>query len=162
MVAYSFKKRFVPMIRVGLGMMPTVPIVHHGESFGPGGASVVEYVPDPNPPTPKRQTIRAIGKRRHARPCEILQLYTAMRTKQCEKIGDACCTEVPDIYIGFGTKKDVVRIFGSELIEYTGSSLDDFARADGFPDWDDLRRFWDKNHPGVNDFHGVMPQWEPM
>lgn len=141
MVAYSFKKRFVDPIRVGLGL----PVL--GAYYGG---------------TPKRQTIRAVGKRRHARPGEILQLYTAMRTKQCEKIGDARCTEVPAIYIGFGTKKDVVRIFGSELIEYTGSSLDDFARADGFPDWDDLRRFWDKNHPGVNDFHGVMPQWEAM
>lgn len=34
----------------------------------------------------KRQTIRAIGKRRHARPGESLQLYTGQRTKACRKL----------------------------------------------------------------------------
>ena len=35
----------------------------------------------------KRQTIRAISRRRHAIPGETLQLYTGMRTKQCRLIG---------------------------------------------------------------------------
>lgn len=34
----------------------------------------------------KRQTIRTIGKRRHARAGEPLQLYTGQRTKACRKL----------------------------------------------------------------------------
>lgn len=47
MVAYSYKRRFVTPIRVGLGLLP------------------------------KRQTIRAHGLRRHARAGEELQHYCA-------------------------------------------------------------------------------------
>lgn len=76
MVAYSFKKRFVDPIRVGLSSVSL--------SFDC---------------QPKRQTIRSIGKRRHARPGETLQLYTAMRTKQCRKIGDARCMGVEGVLL---------------------------------------------------------------
>ena len=51
MVAYSFKARFVPLIREGL----------------------------------KTQTIRA-QRSRHARPGELIQLFSGMRTHLCEKI----------------------------------------------------------------------------
>lgn len=38
----------------------------------------------------KRQTIRALGARRHAREGEDVQLYRGMRTKHCAKI-------IPDV-----------------------------------------------------------------
>ena len=49
----------------------------------------------------KRQTIRAIGKRRHARPGESLQLYTGQRTKACRKLisPDPECVSVQAVYM---------------------------------------------------------------
>ena len=63
MSAYSFKRRFVNPIRVGLCLDPIFQIGKHE-------VSEMEA-----PIRPKRQTIRAEGKRRHARPGEIVQLY---------------------------------------------------------------------------------------
>jgi len=139
MVAYSFKKRFVEPIRVGLSRITL--------SFDC---------------TPKRQTIRAIGKRRHARPGETLQLYTAMRTKQCEKIGDARCTEVGEIVIAFGKRPNNTIISIDGAARYTGPALHAFAQNDGFVDWDDMVRFWEAEHGTSAAFKGVLIQWEPL
>jgi hypothetical protein len=73
MVAYSFKDRFIVPISLGLN----IPYdVDHVVDVDAG---------------PKRQTIRAIGLRRHARPGETLQLYHAqlMDTDRVAKILDA-------------------------------------------------------------------------
>ena len=45
----------------------------------------------------KRQTIRAIGKKRHAEPGERIQLYTGMRQPGCRKIIDdpVCVLAMP-------------------------------------------------------------------
>lgn len=143
MVAYSFKARFIDPIRVGLGLLKACP-------------------PDAVP-RPKRQTIRAIGKRRHARPGETLQLYSGMRTRSCQKIGDARCSEVRDIHIAFGTARDVIRIYGDTLIQIDDiHDLDRFAADDGFKSWDAMLAFWSDEHPGVRDFHGVIIKWEPF
>jgi hypothetical protein len=61
MVAYSYKARFVAPIRVGLDL-PT--LAEHLEMGGYHPGQIIR---------PKRQTIRAKGKRRHARPGETLQ-----------------------------------------------------------------------------------------
>jgi hypothetical protein len=86
MVAYSYKRRFINPIRVGLGLPPLFQFGPH-KLVGDMDAEI----------RPKRQTIRAFGKRRHARAGEILQHYTAMRTKQCTKIGDARCAGFDDM-----------------------------------------------------------------
>jgi hypothetical protein len=140
MVAYSFKRRFVDRIRVGLSSVSL--------SFDP---------------PPKLQTIRAIGKRRHARPGEVLQLYTAMRTRQCAKIGDARCVAVTDIRIIFGDSStyDFIYIGDCEAI-HDIEQLDCFAVLDGFSCWDDMLQFWSEEHPDVRDFLGVLIQWEPL
>lgn len=139
MVAYSFKRRFVDPIRVGLSSVSL--------SFDCA---------------PKRQTIRAIGKRRHARPGETLQLYTGMRTRQCAKIGEAHCTAVSDIRIWIETGQ--VRIAGkSDIIN--PASLNLFARADGFVDWSDMQAFWRSEHGDLTrlgPFVGVLIRWEPL
>lgn len=85
MVAYSYKAGFVAPIRVGLGL--AVLDLH----YELGG-----YLPG-QPIRPKRQTIRANGRRRHARPGEALQHYHGMRTTKCFKIGDARCKGVSDV-----------------------------------------------------------------
>lgn len=105
MVAYSFKKRFVAPIRAGLGLimkddkgnwLQCESVIDDGATVSHPFDPYKDLAPEARP---KRQTIRAIGKRRHARPGETLQLYTAMRTKQCEKIGEARCIAVLPIRI---------------------------------------------------------------
>ncbi|MGY0779836.1 S49 family peptidase [Azospirillum argentinense] len=67
MVAYSFRPRFIDPILAGLEPGPLLPGM-------------------------KRQTIRgASGGKRHARPGELVQLYTGMRTRQCRKLGEGRC-----------------------------------------------------------------------
>ncbi len=141
LVAYSFKRRFVAPIQVGLGQIEHIP-----------GS---EYIP-------KRQTIRA-DRARHARPGEELQLYCGMRTKGCFLIGLARCVAVDTIYIAFRkrARRDWVRAPWLGLLDRP-NQLDDFARRDGFNAWDELRAFWAEEHPGVADFRGVLIIWEPL
>jgi hypothetical protein len=122
----------------------------------------------PPAPRPKRQTIRAHGKRRHARPGEELQLYTGMRTKHCRLIGRARCTRVRNITIAFRKtwRRDWVKINGGrgpdgDIIDRP-TLLDAFAQRDGFEDWRELRRFWAKHHKDVRDFEGLLIEWEPL
>lgn len=135
MVAYSFNKRFVDPIRAG---------IHH-----------VVFTAC----VPKRQTIRAIGKRSHARPGETLQLYHGMRTKQCFKIGEARCTRVLPIRIFPGCPPEtiVIAIIGETPVR----TVDEFAQADGFKDAADMQHFWWDNH-GFRPFEGVLIEWEPL
>lgn len=116
MVAYSFKRRFVEPIRVGLGVLPT------GLAY------------------PKRQTIRA-ARKRHARPGEEVQLYCGMRTKGCFLIGRARCVSVDGVKLDF---TGLVAINRQAFILNT--LLDDFARSDGFADFAEMRRFWREEH----------------
>ena len=137
MVAYSFKKRFADPIRSGLGNYEHI-----------NGMI----------PRPKRQTIRAIGKRRHARPGETLQLYTAMRTKQCAKIGDARCVSVEPVEIDVREHQLPIRVWGGWLKD---GRIHDFARADGFTSGEDMLEFWKKEH-GIGNFRGLLIRWEPL
>lgn len=140
MVAYSFRPRFVDAIRVGLGQP-----VHHE----PGGAHVYH---------PKRQTIRAVGKRRHARPGEVLQLFTGMRTKQCKSIGVARCIDVVPITINVKQHQMPITLDGRSI---TGGFIHEFARADGFASGEDMLEFWKKEH-GLGMFKGLLIAWEPI
>jgi len=136
-VAYSFKHRFVTRIRIGLD------------------GSNAPYT------TPKRQTIRA-PRKRHAREGEEVQLYHAMRTKQCFLIGRGTCVDVTPITLRFYSdrKEDSVACSATGLL--TRSHLDQFAKLDGFIDWEELRQFWREEHPGVDKFEGFLIRWEPI
>ncbi|SDA13108.1 hypothetical protein SAMN02799622_00911 [Methylobacterium sp. UNC378MF] len=133
MVAYSFKKWFGPPILAGT----------------------------------KAQTIRA-ERKRHARPGELVQLYTGMRTRQCRRLGETPCLSVNPIRIELPRARRVpeVLIFDAEgaLAEHwlTARALQNFARADGFADFDELHAFWRAEHPGVDTFHGVLIRWQPL
>lgn len=134
MVAYSFKQQFVEPIRRGLE---------------PG-----RWLPGM-----KRQTIRA-DRARHARPGEILQLYHAMRTKQCFLIGRARCLDVRPININFVAR--CVEIIGRPRI-IGRQDRDAFAGFDGFEAWDDMMAFWRQAHSGAGPvWAGVIVMWEPV
>jgi hypothetical protein len=108
----------------------------------------------------KAQTIRAdrAGRSRHARPGELVQLYTGMRTRQCRKLGEARCDEVLPI------KMDLIVglvVAGDGWIREP-KDLHSFAQRDGFSDWWELVAFWTAEHPGVDLFKGVLIRWQPL
>lgn len=141
MVAYSFQKRFVAPICLGLGR--DIP---NGFEVGSGLAEQ----------EPKMQTIRAIGKKRHAAVGDRLQLYFGMRTKNCFQMGVARCWNVSPIKLHF----DPIDAPWVKIDDGPVEDLDAFARKDGFSDWVDLDEFWSIHHPGVYDFEGLLFRWE--
>lgn len=97
----------------------------------------------------KRHTIRAEGKRRHARPGERVQLYTGMRTKQCAKImPDPLCTKVEDIELYEWT----VRVAGQILF---ADECEVLAYADGFENFAEMMEFFGPRLP----FKGKLIHW---
>lgn len=145
MPAYSFKARFVAPICVGLG----IDILRVRGLVIPAGVEI----------KPKRQTIRAHGKRRHARPGETVQLYRGMRTKQCFKIGDARCIDVSNVIIW--VTADAIAIERSKLL-LGAREMAEFAQQDGFAGPADMAAFWREEHPGIEKFEGVLIKWEPI
>lgn len=146
MVAYSFQRRFVVPIFLGLGR----DLIELPQGFTVGAGL---------PLRPKRHTIRENGPRRHARPGEVLQLYYAQRTKQCFKIGIASCTKARDIAIRIGTAGGDMgfKIEGKTL---RAPQADAFALSDGFDSVEDMWSFWRQNHPKVSSFSGTIIDWK--
>jgi len=107
----------------------------------------------------KRQTIRATGKRRHARPGDALQLYQGMRTSRCELIALAECQGAHSVSMSFGASGKNDHVLIDKKLIRGRRHLDAFAVRDGFVDWADLREFWRVNHRGVTTFRGVLIQW---
>jgi hypothetical protein len=113
----------------------------------------------------KCQTIRPIGKRRHARPGEPVQLYTGMRTAKCSKIveTDPICTGCHKIAIEIVQAKPTAQNIAHEITEILidGQAVDesDIAWADGFDDVDEMAK-WFGDQYGVGTFVGVMITWE--
>jgi hypothetical protein len=134
MTAYSFQRRFVAPIQVGLGCyMPplqTSPV-----------------------PAPKRQTIRA-DRKHHVRPGGELQLYCGMRTKECFLIGRARCVSVEPI-------RFLIRHCDMILEPSNLVCTDWFAQKDGFADAKEMHEFWRKEH-GLGVWRGVVIRWEPL
>jgi hypothetical protein len=109
----------------------------------------------------KGGTIRDVGKRRHVRPGEEIQLYVGMRTRACRLIARATCTDVTPIIVtitSYGIKP-----FVKIGIDYGESipDLDAFAKGDGFRDWADLEDFWRKTHREacLGPWHGLWIRW---
>ncbi|AWJ83349.1 hypothetical protein TSH58p_07290 [Azospirillum sp. TSH58] len=140
MVAYSFRPRFIDPILAGLEHAPLLPGM-------------------------KRQTIRgASGGKRHARPGELVQLYTGMRTRQCRKLGEGRCVAAEPVTLLL--EKPGLVIIGDAMTpadeHEAARQLDAFAIYDGFRDWPDLVAFWAAEHPGLTRFEGVLIRWEPL
>lgn len=102
----------------------------------------------------KRQTIRATGKRRHARLGEAVQLYTGMRTRFCRKLiePDPICLQVQAI--------ELLEFNGIALMLINGELAQDaeaLAVADGFCTFLDFINFFRRVHSLP--FHGVLIRW---
>lgn len=138
MVAYSFQPMFVEPIRAGLDI----------------------YFSEPGP-EPKRQTIRAENLKRHALPGERLQLYCRQRHPKGFLIGEALCTKRTRIKLFFG-RTERAWLPGRAFCARSATELDAFARKDGFEDWQALREFWRVHHPRVEEFEGLLIEWEPL
>lgn len=107
----------------------------------------------------KTQTMRN-ERARHARPGEEMQNYYAMRTKQCRLINKPTCLAVTPVRIDFQFHR--IHIAGRAVIK-GAPLLINFAICDGFEDWDDLRDFWDENHPEVDRlWSGVLIEWKNL
>ena len=109
----------------------------------------------------KRQTIRADGKRRHARPGELLQLYTGMRTKGCRKLvlPDPPCKSTEPIAIDFNYYSEgeygiTATVSGKRL---TDQELEALAQADGFENVDAMHWFFCTTHRVP--FRGTLIKW---
>jgi len=99
----------------------------------------------------KRQTIRA---RRKIRPQvgQTAFLYTGTRTKACRKLGEAKIRVVADVMI---FAQGVV--IGTTITIVRQADQDQFARADGFKDWAEMRD-WFANTHGLP-FKGDLIKW---
>jgi len=131
MVAYSFRPRFVDPIVAGLEPGPLLPGM-------------------------KRQTVRA-PRVRHARPGEVVQLYTGMRTRSCKHLGNALCIAVEPIVLSFEGRGSL-----SFVNDRMTCDLNDFAMSDGFRDWADLTAFWAAEHDGISRFEGMLIRWKTL
>ncbi len=111
-------------------------------------------VADDNLVLPKRTTIRKPGR---AKPGDTLYLYTGLRTKRCQKLGEVLCLFVTPIFV-WRTQD------GIPMVELSGRLLDDeqidrLARIDTAGLWrmPQLVNFFGK-HYGLP-FHGELIGW---
>ena len=105
----------------------------------------------------KTQTIRAIGKKRHAKPGERLQLYTGMRQPGCRKIiADPVCVSVANVRI----KYDYSGLLPEPKITSGMYDINPYALApdDGFSDVGAFMDFFEDTH-GLP-FEGVLIKWK--
>ncbi len=121
----------------------------------------------------KRQTVRAprLGRQRHARPGELLQLYRNWRQPGMAKIiPDPVCRAVVQVTIsqeGVFCAGETPALVATGVADYGWRrasaalprliTLDSFARADGFADAGDMLRFFAAAHPLP--FTGVCILW---
>ena len=98
----------------------------------------------------KKQTIRAKRKRPFVRG-DILYLYTGMRTKNCDKIGESFCIDIADVEI---IDKEKIKIDGMELNRFL---RDELASNDGFKNYYEMVEWFEKTH-GLP-FKGQLIKW---
>lgn len=111
----------------------------------------------------KTQTIRG-PRNRHARPGELIQLYTGLRTKAAAKIcSDTRCVRVDPIHLRFSPALGGAPVLLSavDIDGFRVSDLDHFARLDGFKGRRDMSAFWVQQHGPMAEFRGVLIIWEP-
>lgn len=88
---------------------------------------------------------------------EQIYLYTGLRTKHTEKIGEAQCLGTRTITIN--NNSIVLHDMLTVNID-TPEGLDQFAVADGFNDWQSMKQFWIKEHgPDCFPFTGTIIYW---
>ncbi len=110
----------------------------------------------------KRQTIRAYRKDgRDPKVGNTLYLYTGQRTKACRKLGEAKCKSAVPFRIWWGFHQWVVmRTEDYALRRLSGESANRLAVANGFEDWADMVRWFEKTH-GLP-FEGLLIRWNEV
>lgn len=126
----------------------------------------------------KLQTIRAYRKDgRDPEECDLLQLYTGLRRPGARKLiePDPLCEIAAHIEIGdrrndlhhgsplcsvmgFWPRDPEARTADGALRIADRRELDDFARADGFADFDGMLRWF---CPKGGEFRGTLTHWRP-
>jgi hypothetical protein len=107
----------------------------------------------------KTHTIRAVGKRRHARVGERMKLYAAMRTKHCRLILEATCVAVLPVRLSF----DSAILTGASVDGAPVGDIDAFAISDGFADAVEMGRFWAASHALITgNFEGLLIEWAAL
>lgn len=104
----------------------------------------------------KNQTVRALGKRRHARPGDPLQLYTGQRTRHCVLLREAICVDVRPIRIVTSWHSWPLIMFG-DGDHLPRAEAERFAAADGFASAGEMHA-WLARHHGMP-FCGVAVYW---
>jgi hypothetical protein len=109
----------------------------------------------------KAQTIRALGKRRHARPGEMLQIYLGMRTANCRLLFQSECVEVVPIILDKCEPNKPYLFTPARKVILNGQALSineihQLALADGFPDRHAFYQFFEDRLP----FEGVLIRWK--
>jgi hypothetical protein len=142
MVAYSFQRRFVNPIRIGLGMKP---MLNFPKAHGP-----------------KRHTIRGARVRGHAREGQALSLYFAQRTQHCFLIGRARCIGSSPITLVFDEDEESEGIISPRfgIAQWGFASLDAFAIGDGFESWQALKTYWQVERGIEHEYQGTIIFWE--
>lgn len=99
----------------------------------------------------KRQTIRRSDR---VRVGQRLQLYTGQRTAACRRLAtpDPVCTVVTYVHLSID---DIV--LGST--KHAPRNFDEFARADGFGDYSEMWRWFQKTY-GMTHFIGKLIKWD--
>lgn len=100
----------------------------------------------------KTQTVRPVGKRKHAQRGDLLQLYVAMRTKHCRLVRESYCRDNAPVSLRLAEGRPVVN---NVLV----LPPEEFARDDGFKDWRDLCQFWEQVHGITDVFDGRLIRW---
>lgn len=110
----------------------------------------------------KRQTIRAPRRDgRDPKAGDVLYLYAGQQTKECRKLAQAMCISSNTIGITENSFSIAYKEIGSDCPKIVKETdiylLDEFARADGFADWAEMRDWFASVH-GLP-FVGYLIRW---
>jgi hypothetical protein len=110
----------------------------------------------------KLQTIRKVGKRKHALPGDTLQLYTGMQTKSCRLLREALCTTLIPIRIrpSFG---EVLFLLDDKnwLVCDSEKHISVLAQKDGFANAAEFFDYFAMQCDETGRFDGYLIKWEP-
>lgn len=108
----------------------------------------------------KTQTIRKPRRdgRPHAKVGDTIRLYTGMRTKACELIGEATVTRIDTIWMdAVSMKLNGKPVYATLATRHDPPTDNEFARADGFDGFTDMADWFEDTH-GLP-FEGVVIYW---
>lgn len=105
-------------------------------------------------PIESLQKIQTVRSKQRAFAGDVLQLYIGHRTKSCRRLfpeKTVVCVVSDYCHLASGEIT-----FGDKSLH--PENLDDFARLDGFGDYDEMMA-WFQNRYGLSDFVGWVHRW---